>query len=55
MAKYPIKVKTSYSNCRHFQTQKECSEFLNISNSSKKAIEARCRVLNYEVEYENRI
>ncbi len=51
--KYTIAIKTSYTNTRHFQNQKECAEYLCIKNSSKKAIESRCRVLNYEVEFDN--
>ena len=50
---YSIKVKTSYSNTRHLTTQAETAEFLGIKNSSKKALEARCRVLGYEIEIDN--
>lgn len=50
---YSIKVKTSYTNTRHLTTQKEAAEFLGIANSSKKALEARCRVLGYEIEFDN--
>ncbi len=46
-----IKVKTSYSNNRWFDNQAQCAEWLGIKNTSKKAIEARCRVLSMEVEF----
>lgn len=46
-----IKLKTSYSSNRWFDNQKQLAEYLNIKNSSKKAIEARCRKFNYEVEW----
>jgi len=46
-----IRIKTSYSNSRYFNNQKEIAEFLNIKNSSKKSIEARCRKFNYIVEW----
>ena len=50
---YYIHVKTSYSNTRHLSSQAETAEFLGIKNSSKKALEARCRVLGYEIEIDN--
>ncbi len=46
-----IRLQTSYSNSRWFDNQKQCAEWLNIKNSSKKAIEARCRVVRMEVEF----
>lgn len=39
------------STNRWFDTQKQVAEFLCIKNSSKKAIEARCRMLHYIVEF----
>jgi hypothetical protein len=50
---YSIQVKTSFTNTRHFITQAECAEWLNIKNSSKKAIEKRCSDLGYEVSFDN--
>lgn len=47
---YYIHIKTSYSNTRHLSSQAETAEFLGIKNNSKKALEARCRVLGYEIE-----
>jgi hypothetical protein len=46
-----IKLQTSYTNRRWFHTQKQVAEWLGIKNSSKKAIEARVRRLNMEVEF----
>jgi hypothetical protein len=50
---YSIKIKISYTNTRHLTTQAETAEYLGIKNSSKKALEARCRVLGYEIEFDN--
>lgn len=50
---YYIHVKTNYTNTRHLSSQAETAEFLGIKNSSKKALEARCRVLGYEIEIDN--
>ena len=49
---YSISVRTSISNTRHFITQKECAEWLGIKGADKKSIQARCRVLSYEVEFD---
>lgn len=46
-----IKLKTSYTNNRWFDTQKQLAEYLCIKNSSKKAIQSRVRVLSMEVEF----
>jgi hypothetical protein len=46
-----IRLKTSFVNSRYFDNQKQLAEFLNIKNSSKKAIEARCRKFNFEIEW----
>jgi hypothetical protein len=48
-----IRLKTSISNSRWFDNQMQVAEWLGIKNSSKKAIESRCRRLNFEVEYYN--
>jgi len=48
-----IRLKTSYSSSKYFDNQKQIAEYLNIKNSSKKAIEARCRVVRMEVEFNN--
>lgn len=50
---YYIHVKTNYTNTRHLSSQAETAEFLGIKNCSKKALEARCRVLGYEIEIDN--
>jgi len=46
-----IQISISYS--KWFDTQKQMAEFLGIKNSSKKAIQTRCKVFGYEVEFEN--
>ena len=47
-----IRLKMSISRSRYFDNQKQMAEFLNIKNSSKKSIEARCRVLRMEVDFD---
>lgn len=42
----------SISTSKYFTSQKDMAKFLCISNSSKKSIEARCRVLSFEVEWD---
>lgn len=44
-------IQISISHCRWFDTQKQMAEFLGIKNSSKKAIQTRCKVFGYEVEF----
>jgi hypothetical protein len=46
-----IRLNISISRSRYFDNQKDLAEFLGIKNTSKKAIESRCRVLNFEVEF----
>jgi hypothetical protein len=46
-----IRLNLSISRSRYFDNQKDLAEFLGIKNTSKKAIESRCRVLNFEVEF----
>ena len=41
-----IRLKTSISNSRWFDNQMQVAEWL-----GKKAIEARCRKLNFEIEF----
>jgi hypothetical protein len=48
-----IRLKTSYSNSRWFDNQKQLAEWLGIKNCSKKSIESRCKKLSFEVEYYN--
>jgi len=43
----------SISHSRYFTSQKDMAEFLNLKNTSKKAIESRCRVFGYEVEFDD--
>lgn len=46
-----IRLNLSISTSRYFDNQKDLAEFLGIKNTSKKAIESRCRVLHFEVEF----
>lgn len=46
-----IRLNLSISRSRYFDNQKDLAEFLGIKNTSKKALESRCRVLNFEVEF----
>lgn len=46
------KIDISISTTKWFDTQKQMADFLDIKNSSKKAIEARCRVFGYEVTFD---
>ena len=48
-----IRLKTSYSNNRWFDNQKQLAEWLVIKNSSKTAIKSKCKRLNFEVEFES--
>ena len=45
------RIHISISHTKWFDTQKLMAEFLGIKNSSKKAIETRCRIFNYEVDF----
>ena len=46
-----IRLNRSIRSRRYFDNQKKLAEYLNIKNCSKKAIEARVRVLSMEVEF----
>lgn len=46
-----IKIRIGQTINKWFDNQKQVAEYLGIKNSSKKAIESRCRVLHYEVEF----
>lgn len=46
-----IRLNISISTSKYFDNQKDLAEFLGIKNTSKKAIESRCRVLNFEIEF----
>jgi hypothetical protein len=48
-----IRLKTSLSNSRWFDNQRQTADWLGIKNASKKAIERRCRKLNFEIEWKN--
>jgi len=48
-----VRLKTSYSNNRWFDNQKQLAEWLGIKNSSKTAIKSKCKRLNFEVEFES--
>lgn len=43
----------SISTNKWFDTQKEMAEFLDIKNSSKKAIHSRCKVWGYGCQFDN--
>lgn len=47
-----IIVKISISTRRWFDKQSEVAEWLGIKNSSKKALLARARKLNFEIEFD---
>ena len=51
MSRKLIRLQTSISQSRYFETQKEVSEFLGIVNYSKKAIITRCKKFYYEIEF----
>jgi hypothetical protein len=46
-----IRLNLSISRGKYFDNQKDLAEYLGIKNTSKKAIESRCRVLSFEVEF----
>lgn len=45
------RIHISISHTKWFDTQKQMAEFLGIKNSSKKAIQSRCRMFGYKVEF----
>ena len=45
------RIQIGMRHTRWFDTQKQMAEFLGIKNSSKKAIESRCRMRGYEVDF----
>jgi len=47
-----IRLKIGEIRSRYFNTQKELAEFLGIKNTSKKSIQGRCRILNFNVEFD---
>jgi len=46
-----IELKLSISNSRWFDNQLQLASWLGIKNSSKKAIESRCKKFGYEVDF----
>ena len=50
-----IRVRIGLSRSKYFDNQKQVAEFLNIKNCSKKALEARARVLSMEVEFNQKV
>jgi len=46
-----IRLEISISSSKWFDNQLQVAEWLGIKNSSKKAIETRCRKLNFKVEF----
>lgn len=51
---WPVTVTIGMTSKKHFQTQRECADFLGIKGASKKALESRCRVLSFEIEIDER-
>jgi len=47
-----IELKISISTSKWFDTQQQVANFLDIKNSSKTAIESRCKQWGYEVEFD---
>lgn len=45
------RIETSISHSQWFSTQGQMADWLGIKNSSKKAIETRCKVFGYKVEF----
>ena len=45
------RIQIGMRHTRWFDTQKQMAEFLGIKNSSKKAIQSRCRMRGYEVDF----
>jgi len=45
------RIHLSISHTRWFDNQVQMAEFLGIKNASKKAIQSRCNVFGYEVEF----
>jgi len=48
---YSITVQMGEIQRRHFIKQSEVAEWLGIKNSSKTALESRCRVMGYQIEF----
>lgn len=46
------RINISISHSRWFDNQQQMAEFLDIKDSSKTAIESRCKVFGYEVEFD---
>jgi hypothetical protein len=46
-------IQISISTRKYFDNQKQMAEFLNIKNSSKKAIHSRCKAFGYGVEFDD--
>lgn len=46
------KIDISISYSKYFDNQLQMAEFLGISNSSKKAINSRCRRMGYGLEFD---
>ena len=44
-------IQISISHTKYFDNQLQMAKFLGIKNGSKKAIESRCRVFNYKVDF----
>ncbi|MEX0597558.1 MAG: hypothetical protein WD512_13790 [Candidatus Paceibacterota bacterium] len=47
-----LKIKTGLIQTTYFDNQKDAAEFLGIKNSSRKAIEARCKDTRYTPEWD---
>lgn len=46
-------IQISISTTKYFDSQKQMAEFLDIKNSSKKAINSRCKQYGYGVKFDN--
>ncbi len=46
-------IQISISTTKYFDNQQQMAEFLDIKNSSKKAINSRCRAFGYGVEFDD--
>ena len=46
-------IQISISTTKYFDNQNQMAEFLGIKNTSKKAINSRCRVYGYGVQFDD--
>jgi len=48
-----IYIEISLSSRRWFDNQKQVAQWLGIKNTSKKALQARCKKLNFTIHFNN--